>query len=332
MTLTLSDFDYSLPRELIAQYPLRERDAARLLAVERGTGKISHCPFREIKNFLREGDLLVLNDTKVLPCRLKGRKLSGGKAEVLLLSRKAGLTFRALVKPSRLRKGERLLFAAGKLPAEITAKNEITFSCADISEIYSCGVVPLPPYIKREPDEDDRHFYQTVYAKNPGAVAAPTAGLHFTAGLLEEIRTQGVQTAALTLHVGYGTFKPVKEEEVIRHKMEAEYYRIPAETAKKLKDAKRSGARVLAVGTTCVRALESFAATGEISGSARLFIYPGYKFKAVDCLLTNFHFPRTTLFMLVCAFAGTELAKKAYAEAIAQKYRFYSYGDAMLIM
>ena len=328
----LSSFDYALPRELIAQYPLKRREEARLLVVDRKGQGIGHHSFPEIKNYLQKDDVLILNDTKVLTCRLKGRKTTGGKVEALLLSRKKDSTFRALIKPSRTKKGEQILFADGRLPAVVSAKNEITFRAQDISSIYRAGAIPLPPYIKREAEDQDKIYYQTVYAKREGAVAAPTAGLHFTSGMLGEIAAQGTAIRFLTLHVGYATFKPVKCEDITRHRMEAERYEIPAATLKKVAEAKKSGGRIFAAGTTSARALESYGVSGKGNGAASLFIYPGYKFRVVDCLLTNFHFPRTTLFMLTCALAGTELAQRAYRESIDKKYRFYSYGDAMLIV
>jgi S-adenosylmethionine:tRNA ribosyltransferase-isomerase len=324
--LRLTDFDYYLPKELIAQHPLKKRDAARLLVVERATGKFSDCVFSDIIQFFRPGDLIVLNDTKVLPCRLQGARLTGGKVEALLLNRKDGLRFNALLKPARLRLGEKIKFGSNGAFGVVSAKNEITFNAQDAESVYSLGVMPLPPYIKRLPQDADREDYQTVYAREEGAVASPTAGLHFTDELLKRIESAGIDIGYLTLHVGIGTFKPVKVDNILEHKMEAEEFVIPQATKDKLKKAKR----VVAVGTTALRALESDAAG--IAGSTNLFIYPGYKFKAADCLLTNFHLPKTTLFMLVCAFAGEELAKKAYAHAIAEKYRFYSYGDAMLIV
>ncbi|MFA5411479.1 MAG: tRNA preQ1(34) S-adenosylmethionine ribosyltransferase-isomerase QueA [Candidatus Omnitrophota bacterium] len=329
--MRLSDFDYDLPKELIAQYPLKERDSARLLVLNRKDGTIEHRVFKEITDYLRQGDLLALNDTKVLSCRLKASRLTGGRVEILLLSRKQGFVFDALLKPARLKIGEKVIFNGGNISATLSAKNELTFEADDIDGIYDLGKMPLPPYIKREPVDSDNLDYQTVYARNKGAVASPTAGLHFTEALMRKIKSSGVSVAYLTLHVGYATFKPVKIEDVTQHKMEAEDFKIPGEALSLLEDTKAKRGRVIAVGTTSCRALESFAA-GSKEGKTSLFIYPGYNFKIVDCLLTNFHLPRTTLFMLVCAFAGERLMKKAYREAIERKYRFYSYGDAMLIL
>lgn len=329
--MKLSDFDYHLPKELIAQYPLPERDSARLLVVDRADSAVKHSIFKDISLYLNKGDILVLNDTKVLPCRLFGRRATGGKVEILLLNRKRGEAFNCYMKPGRLRLKEKVSFEGSKVLAEITGKNEVTFNTDDLSSIYSLGVMPLPPYIKRAAEDSDNIYYQTVYAKNEGAVAAPTAGLHFTQGLIEEIRAKGVGFAHVTLHVGAGTFKPVKVEDVLQHAMEPEYFEVPESAQEEISKCCREKKRVVAVGTTSLRALES-CANGASSGYTDLFIYPGYEFKLADCLLTNFHLPKTTLFMLVCAFAGEKLAKNAYAEAIAEKYRFYSYGDAMLIL
>ncbi len=329
--MKLSDFDYTLPKELIAQYPLKERDAARMLVVNRRNSNIEHRIFKDIINYLRKDDLLVLNDTKVLPARIIGRRLTGGKVEILLLHRKEGLVFNALLRPLRLKKQEKIVFNGNNIHCEVTAKNEVTFQAPDIDAIYRLGVMPLPPYIKREPRDCDDIYYQTVYAREEGAVAAPTAGLHFTQELLDKICSLGINIAYITLHIGYATFRPVKVEDIARHKMEPEYFKIPDYTTELIKKTREGNGRVIAVGTTSLRALETYA-SGIKEGYMDLFIYPGYKFKAADCLLTNFHLPRTTLFMLVCAFAQDKLIKKAYQEAIARKYRFYSYGDAMLII
>lgn len=329
--MKLSDFDYCLPKELIAQYPLKERDAARLLVLNRKTGTIEHRVFKGICDYLHKDDLLVLNDTKVLPSRLMGKRLSGGKVEVLLLNRKTKSTFNALLKPSRLRLKEKIIFNGNQIQCEITAKNEVNFNIKDIKAIYGLGVMPLPPYIKRMPQYSDKICYQTVYAKEEGAIASPTAGLHFTKELLDEISLARINIAYITLHIGYSTFKPLNSEYITEHKMEEEYFNIPDETMKLIEKTKKKNGRIFAVGTTSCRALETYA-SGKSKGYTDLFIYPGYRFKLADCLLTNFHLPRTTLFMLVCAFATEKLIKKAYQEAIAKKYRFYSYGDAMLIL
>jgi S-adenosylmethionine:tRNA ribosyltransferase-isomerase len=329
--LKLSDFDYNLPKELIAQYPLKERDKARLLVLDRKKEKIEHGVFKDILDYLKKDDLLVLNDTRVLPSRIKGKRKSGGKVEVLLLNRKAGLTFAALLKPSRLRCGEEIIFNGGKVTGRISAKNEITFNAEDADSVYRLGSMPLPPYIKRDPEDLDDVYYQTVYARENGAVAAPTAGLHFTEELIKNMQAAGVDIACVTLHVGYGTFRPVKSEDITRHKMEPEYFKITEETMEKIRQTHSGNKRIIATGTTSLRVLETYA-SGKREGYTDLFIYPGYKFRLTGCLLTNFHLPRTTLFMLVSAFAGEELIKRAYQEAIDKKYRFYSYGDAMLIL
>ncbi|MBM3249356.1 MAG: tRNA preQ1(34) S-adenosylmethionine ribosyltransferase-isomerase QueA [Candidatus Omnitrophica bacterium] len=330
--LRLSDFDYRLPKELIAQYPPEARDEARLLIVERKTGALTHARFRDITAYFKAGDLLVLNDTRVLSCRLKGKRASGGKVEVMLLGRKEGMVFSCLLKPAgRLKKGEKIVFNGGSVFGEVKAKDEIVFNTSDAESIYRLGVMPLPPYIKREAEERDNVYYQTVYAKNDGAVASPTAGLHFTENLLQKISLQRVSIAFLTLHVGVGTFKPVKHEVITAHKMEPEYFEISDYAADRIDKAKKEKSRIIAVGTTSLRALETYAG-GIKKGYTDLFIYPGYDFKLAGSLLTNFHLPKTTLFMLVCAFLGEKLAKEAYLEAVENKYRFYSYGDAMLIL
>lgn len=339
--MQLTSFDFNLPKELIAQYPLEERDAAKLLVIDRKKNSIEHRIFKDIKDYFSKSDTLILNDTKVLPCRLKGVRKTGGKVEVLLLSQvhQEPLVFKALIKPSRLKQKETIIFNSGKLSAEIIFRNRIMFNAKDASSIYAYGQMPLPPYIKREPELKDTVYYQTVYAKKEGAVASPTAGLHFTEKLLNALESFGVNVSYITLHVGLGTFKPVVAEDIRDHKMEPEYYIIPQEAVQAINGAKADKKRIIAVGTTSLRALEAYALKAR-EGFTDLFIYPGYKFKITDCLLTNFHLPRTTLFMLVCAFCGAgasggdgrEFVKKAYQEAIDRKYRFYSYGDAMLIL
>jgi len=338
--LKLSEFDYPFPKELIAQHPLENREEARLLIVNRQSGKITHGVFKDVESFFKEKDLLVLNDTKVLHCRLMGNKKTGGRVEILLTRRLNGSTFSCLVQPSRTKVGEKIIFAGGKISGVLSSRGQISFKQSDADIIYNYGVVPLPPYIKREPVEADKINYQTVYAKNEGALASPTAGLHFTQDLLKDISAQGVNLAYVTLHVGLGTFRPVRTENIAEHKMEPEYFQVPDETIAKLKQVKVDKGRIIAVGTTALRTLETYA-EGRKEGNTDLFIYPGYKFKLVDCLLTNFHLPMTTLFMLVCAFCaagasasggGMELMKRAYQEAVEKKYRFYSYGDAMLII
>jgi S-adenosylmethionine:tRNA ribosyltransferase-isomerase len=329
--LKLSEFDYPLPKELIAQYPLKNREEAKLLVVNRKTGQLQHAVFKEINKFLKKNDLLVLNDTKVLNCRLIGKKVTGGKVEILLTRRINGTTFSCLVQPSRTKVGQKLFFSASKIQGILSNRGQISFKHSDADVIYNYGIVPLPPYIKREPEDLDTLYYQTVYAKNEGALASPTAGLHFTEELLKEIQAEGLKIAYLTLHVGLGTFRPVKCVDVTAHKMEPEYFLVPETTAALLKATKENNGRIIAAGTTSLRALETYSSLRK-EGNTDLFIYPGYKFKLVDCLLTNFHFPMTTLLMLVCAFGGRELILKAYQEAVDKKYRFYSYGDAMLII
>lgn len=329
--MKLSDFDYYLPKELIAQYPLMDRDNARLLVLDLKKRTIKHRIFRDISEYLKKDDLIVLNNTKVLPCRLIGSRITGGKVEVLLVNKKDGLSFNALIKPSRVKLGEKIIFNGNKSYGTVSAKNEITFSFKDIESVYKLGTMPLPPYIKREAQDLDSIYYQTVYAKEEGAIASPTAGLHFTENLIAGLKSLGVHITYVTLHVGIGTFKPVKEEDVAKHKMDPEYFIIPKPSINEIEKTRNNKARIIAVGTTSLRALETYA-SGVNEGYTDLFVYPGYKFKITDCLLTNFHLPRTTLFMLVCAFAGEEQAKKAYQEAIEKKYGFYSYGDAMLIM
>jgi S-adenosylmethionine:tRNA ribosyltransferase-isomerase len=329
--LKLTEFDYPLPKELIAQYPLKNREQARLLIVNRKTGQISHGVFEDISGFFRKNDLLVLNDTKVLHCRLMGNKITGGRVEILLTRRVNGTTFSCLVQPSRTKVGEKIIFATGLITGSLSSRGQISFKQSDADTIYNFGVVPLPPYIKREPEDLDTIYYQTVYAKNEGALASPTAGLHFTQGALKQIKSAGVNLAYVTLHVGLGTFRPVRCENITEHKMEPEYFLVPDAAIAALAKVKADKGCVIAVGTTSLRALETYA-SGRKEGNTDLFVYPGYKFKLIDCLLTNFHLPMTTLLMLVCAFGGKELMMKAYQEAVDKKYRFYSYGDAMLIL
>ena len=361
--MRLSDFDYDLPADLIAQTPAARRDAARLLVLTRQPMRIAHHVFGDLPRFLRVGDVLVVNDTRVIPARLFGTLEGGKSVEVLLVQPLAEECWDALVKPAKYaRPGTQMLLACGHLAVTVVSQGahgrRVLRLPADAdlqSILHSYGVMPLPPYIKRraggrdprtERDGqlllaggdwgDDWERYQTVYAREEGAVAAPTAGLHFTPTLLEQLRDLGVKIHTVTLHVGPGTFQPVRVEEVTRHQMEPERYTIPPETAAAIAAAKRGGERVIAVGTTSVRALEHAAiedgTVQAASGETDLFITPGYAFRVVDALVTNFHLPRSTLLMLVSAFAGLEATRQAYAEAIAQRYRFYSYGDAMLIL
>ncbi|UCB57093.1 MAG: tRNA preQ1(34) S-adenosylmethionine ribosyltransferase-isomerase QueA [Candidatus Omnitrophota bacterium] len=332
--MRLSDFDYHLPKELIAQYPLVRRQDSRLLVLERAKKRIRHGHFQDILDYLLPGDCLVLNNTRVICARLIGRRQStaGGRQEVFFQEDLSDNTYRVLARPAKkLTTGMKIVFNNGSSSATVLSDQGMSkivkFSGRDIWREF--GRVPLPPYIKREPVESDAERYQTVYAEVEGATAAPTAGLHFTKEVLEDIRAKGVNVVYLTLHINYGTFAPVKSEDLSRHKMHKEYFILPEETKKTINATRRQGGRVLAVGTTSVRVLES--ASGR-EGWTDLFIYPPYDFKAVDCLLTNFHFPKSTLLMLVSAFAGKELLFEAYRQAIERKYRFFSYGDAMLII
>lgn len=329
--MKLAAFDYILPKELIAQYPLEKRDTARMLVCDRKNTATKHKIFKDVLDYFESGDVLVLNNTKVLPCRLKAKRKTGGSVEIFLLNKKENNLFEALYRPGRLRVGEEIILADGVV-CTIKGKNLVEFNTSDLNKIYSCGQIPLPPYIKRTPDEKDKEYYQTIYAKEDGSVASPTAGLHFTEELLEKIKQKGVRVVYVTLHVGLGTFKMVKSDDITKHPMDYEYYCIDDNAIKIINEAKSNQKRIFAVGTTSCRVLESFAKLQKKEGQTNLFIYPGYEFKLVDCLITNFHLPKTTLFMLVCALAGFEFAHKAYQEAIQEKYRFYSYGDAMLIL
>lgn len=351
---SLSDYDYHLPEHLIAQAPAFARDQSRLLCLNRATGGMTHHLFSDIIDILTPSDLLVTNNTKVIPARLHGRKESGGKIELLLIDyanprqhpNSAGnLEYECLIKASKSpRPGARLDFGPD-LQAVVTGVHDRTFSIEFISEkpfddiLDQIGEVPLPPYIHRNQTNSsalkDRESYQTIYAANKGAVAAPTAGLHFTKSLLEKIRHNGIEIVEITLHVGYGTFMPVKVSDIREHRIHSEYYTISDDAAEIITKAKAQRRRVVAVGTTSVRTLE-FAAQrhGAVtagSGNCDLFIFPGYQFNIVDAMITNFHLPKSTLLMLVSAFAGTENILNAYNEAIKEKYRFYSYGDAMII-
>jgi S-adenosylmethionine:tRNA ribosyltransferase-isomerase len=340
--LKKSDFYFELPEELIAQDPLRDRASSRLLVLEKETGKTEHHVFRDILQYLVPGDCLVLNNTKVIPARLLGTKEETGAAvEVLLLKRKEKDVWETLVKPGKkMRPGARISFGRGLLKAEVLDVVEegnrlVRFTYDGIFEevLDKLGEMPLPPYITHK--LQDKNRYQTVYAKYEGSAAAPTAGLHFTEELLREIEKKGVEIAYVTLHVGLGTFRPVKEENVLEHHMHSEYYEISQEAADKINAAKQRGGRVICVGTTSARTLESAAdESGYLkacSGNTEIFIYPGYRFKILDCLLTNFHLPESTLIMLVSALAGREQVLAAYREAVKERYRFFSFGDAMFI-
>ena len=336
-----SDFYYDLPQELIAQTPLQRRDSSRLMTLDRHSGAIGHHHFYELPDFLREGDCLVLNNSRVLPARLIGRRETGGAAEILLLTDRGDNVWECLVRPGKkLRAGATVSFGDGQLTAQIQevlpdGNRLVHFQYKGIflEILEQLGKMPLPPYIKEELADGER--YQTVYSKVAGSAAAPTAGLHFTPELLRQVEEKGVQLAYVTLHVGLGTFRPVKEDEITDHKMHSEYCEIPPEAAEIINRTKERGGRVICVGTTSCRTLESFAEEdGRIvpqSGWTNIFIYPGYRFKCLDALITNFHLPESTLIMLVSALAGREHTLAAYQEAVKERYRFFSFGDAMLI-
>lgn len=340
--MNTSDFYFDLPEELIAQVPLKNRTASKLMVLDRETGAIEHKHFYDMIHYLNTGDCLVLNDTRVIPARLFGaREGSGGKVEFLLLTRKSEKDWEVLVKPGKkARIGDRIVFGEGILTATIKeiiedGKRIVTFEYEGIFEevLDQLGEMPLPPYIHEK--LEDRERYQTVYSKHEGSAAAPTAGLHFTKELLEEIKAKGIHIAYVTLHVGLGTFRPVKVENVLEHEMHSEFYMIDEENAKIINEVKANGGKVISVGTTSTRTLESnadengFVTAG--SGWTNIFIYPGYTFKCVDRLFTNFHLPESTLIMLVSALAGKENVLHAYNEAVKERYRFFSFGDAMFI-
>ncbi|MDE2179914.1 MAG: tRNA preQ1(34) S-adenosylmethionine ribosyltransferase-isomerase QueA [candidate division NC10 bacterium] len=352
-SLQTVDFDYTLPPELIAQVPVPERDRSRLLVLNRNTGAMQHRVFRDLPEYLLPGDLLAINETKVIPARLFGRSERRQPIEALLLLEVEADYWEALIKPSRqVRVGDRLALADDTITAEVIEKRgegrhllKLAHDGRLVDLLWRFGQMPVPPYIKRQgrgyrvegvdPVLLDRERYQTVYAKHEGAIAAPTAGLHFTSELIETLIRQSVIVTPITLYVGPGTFRPVRVEQVAQHWMESERYIIPEQTALAVKTAKRERRRVIAVGTTTVRALEHAAVDGDVrsgAGVTDLFIYPGYRYKCIDAMITNFHLPRSTLLMLVSAFAGRETMLAAYREAIALRYRFYSYGDAMLIV
>ena len=337
-----SDFDFELPEELIAQTPLERRDASRLLTLDKRTGETGHGHFYDLPRLLRPGDCLVMNDSRVLPARLLGRREpTGGAAEVLLLVDRGDQVWECLVRPGRkVKPGTRLSFGEGALTAEVLETLEggnrlIRFDYEGIflETLERLGKMPLPPYIKEELNDPER--YQTVYSRQVGSAAAPTAGLHFTRELLDQIQAMGVSLCYVTLHVGLGTFRPVKEDEITDHEMHAEYCMIPQETADIINRTKQTGGRVVCVGTTSCRTIESWAGEdGTLKASAGwtdIFIYPGYRFKVLDALVTNFHLPESTLVMLVSALAGREHILAAYEEAVRERYRFFSFGDAMFI-
>lgn len=356
--MKLADFNYDLPEALIAQEPLEPRDQSRLMVVDRKSGAISHYIFAELPSLLWPGDLLVLNNTKVFPARLLGRRRGltsefhgkrqdplPAQIEVFLLRKLDADRLEVLVKPGRkMRVGERAYFGQGELECEVLERGErgtrvVRFFCQGNFEqlVDQLGHVPLPPYIHRADEAADKNHYQTVFAKERGAVAAPTAGLHFTPSVFHFLRAREVQWCEITLHVGLGTFQPVEVEEIEQHQMHREEYEISTAVAEKINHAKAHGQRVIAVGTTATRTLETVAGEHEgkmaaVRGETGIFIYPGYQFRCIDALLTNFHLPQSTLLMLVSAFAGRELIMEAYRQAVADRYRFFSYGDCMLIL
>lgn len=340
--MEVTDFDFYLPEELIAQKPLKQRDEGRLMVLDKKTGEVSHKVFKDIIDYLNPGDCVVLNDTRVLPARLIGvREDTGGKMELLLLKRKDSCTWETLVKPGKRAKvGNRFYFGEGQLKAEIIDVKQdgnriVRFEYEGIFEeiLDQLGQIPLPPYIKEK--LENKQLYQTVYSKEEGSAAAPTAGLHFTRELLDDLKKKGINLAFLTLHVGLGTFRPVKVENVEKHIMHSEFYSMSKETADMINKAKESGHSVVSVGTTSCRTLETIGdemgRVKEQSGWTDIFIYPGYKYKVVDKLITNFHLPKSTLIMLVSAFYGRENTLHAYNVAVKEKYRFFSFGDAMFI-
>jgi len=342
--MRIEEFDYHLPLSLIAQYPSSQRGETSLMILHRQTGVIEHQAFQDITKYLHAGDLLVMNDTRVLPARLIGKKETGGRIEMLLIPSWNGTKgeWKALIKGAgKVKRGARIQFEPG-LQGQIeevkAGKGRVSFSYhGEVTELLrKIGHVPLPPYIKRGDEPLDRERYQTVFAEREGSIAAPTAGLHFTRALLQSLKENGVRTTMITLHIGIGTFTPVKARDIEDHAMEAEWIEISEETAREIKAAKARGGRVISVGTTTTRALESFSdGNGGVKsskGMTSLFIYPSYRFRVIDGLVTNFHLPKSTLIMLVSAFAGKDSLMRAYQEAVHRKYQFYSYGDAMLIL
>lgn len=340
--MKLEEFDYNLPEELIAQVPIAKRDESRLMVLHRESKKVEHKTFKDIIDYLRPGDCLVRNNTKVIPARLYGKKETGANVEFVLLNQIEGDIWESIVRPgNKLKPGTKVEFGDGLLKATIldimdggTRKVEFEYEGIFNEILDKIGLMPLPPYIHESLKEKDR--YQTVYAKYDGSAAAPTAGLHFTPELLKKIEEKGVKIANVTLHVGIGTFRPVKEENIEEHKMHTEHFYIKQEDVEKINETKKAGGRVIAVGTTSCRVLETIASeeTGLVNateGDTGIYIYPGYKFKCIDGLITNFHLPKSTLLMLVSALAGREFVLDAYNEAVKEKYRFFSFGDAMLI-
>jgi S-adenosylmethionine:tRNA ribosyltransferase-isomerase len=340
--MQLSDFNYELPPELIAQHPLANRTDSRLLELNIEGGNVAQLidrQFPDILNLIRPGDLLVFNDTKVIPARLHGKKETGGNVELLIERISGDKQAWVQIRASKVPKSGSIVHIHNKagetFPVEMIACDgrfyEVRFPENVFDLLERFGELPLPPYIEHQPDQEDANRYQTVVAKNPGAVAAPTAGLHFDQAILSKLKQLGVKQASVTLHVGAGTFTPVREEDLSKHKMHYEWFSVPTETIAAIQETHQAGGRVIAVGTTSLRALESQAQTQKASGETNLFITPGYTFKIVDCLLTNFHLPKSTLLMLVSAFAGVDNIRNAYQHAIQNEYRFFSYGDAMFL-
>ncbi len=340
--LKLSDFDYFLPQDAIAQFPAKRRDSSRLLVLGRRDQSIKHGRFSDLTSILTEKDMLVFNNTKVIPARLFGSRHTGGKVELLLLNALTKDRYRALIKPlGRLKTGEEILLKGGFSCHLVDPKEKVVaFKKGQVKRVLErSGILPLPPYIKRAFRNSDNKRYQTVFAKKEGAVAAPTAGLHFSENLLARLKKKKVRMGFLTLHVNYATFSPVRCDDISRHKMHEEYFEIPSATVKAIRRTKNEGGRIFAVGTTVCKALEDSASflleghsTKPVKKNSRLFIYPPFSFKVADALITNFHLPRTTLLMLVSAFAGQDFILKAYREAVQKNYRFFSYGDAMVIL
>lgn len=333
--ISLNRFDYFLPKELISQKPIKPRDHARLLILAKNSKAIEHKKFYDITDYLNPGDVLVLNDSKVIPARLIGHKETEGKVEIFLLQKKSPKNWECLI-GGKIKPGQKIKFNNNNIIAEVVKKTTdqswlVKFNTSD-KKIFAIGDTPLPPYIKEKSKLED---YQTVYARSSGSVAAPTAGLHFTSALLTKIKKKGVKVEYITLHIGLDTFSPVKESNIVKHKIHSEYAILNKATANRLNKAKKSGNRVIAIGTTSVRTLEAFSKKeGEVKAQSKwvnIYIYPGYQFKFIDSMITNFHLPKSTLLMLIAAFASEKLIKKSYQEAIKKKYRFYSFGDAMLI-
>ncbi|MDP8213149.1 MAG: tRNA preQ1(34) S-adenosylmethionine ribosyltransferase-isomerase QueA [Candidatus Zapsychrus exili] len=335
--LRLKDYDYHLPESLIAQESLRKRDSARLMVIDRKTQTIRHDVFSNLNKYLPESSIIVLNNSKVIPARLLAKRDTGGEVEIFLLKKlDDGYSYEVLMRPTkRLKEGEKIAIGSDGLIAEIADKEKriVRFNRKNIlKQIEKVGHIPLPPYIKRKDRASDRNYYQTVYAKKEGSVASPTAGLHFTNKLLSDLKKQGHKQKEVTLHINYATFKPVEEIDITKHKMHIEQYSISRNTLDSIVKTRKKGNKIVSVGTTATRVLETVAKNKKLDGSTDIFIYPGYKFKLVDALITNFHLPKSTLLMLVFAFGGEKLMKKAYACAIKEKYRFFSYGDVMVIL